>query len=114
MLFPLVDGALSPLRHNVFVTNASPEWHVLPVVIRFLVLPKRRRARFGQLGKKVGVRTGVAIGSEEHEMIIVVRRGEHDMLNVAALPQCRSRLVKMGELEISDLNNTRQSHAFLI
>src|SRR6266487_4283438 len=113
MLFPLVDGTLSSLGYNVFVTNASPEWHVLPVVIFFLVLPKRRRACFGQLDKKIGVRPGVAIGSEKHEMIVVVRRGEHDMLNVTALPQGRSRLVKMSELQIPDLNNTRQSHAFL-
>src|SRR6266850_8403588 len=114
MLFPLVDGALSPLRHNVFVTTASPEWHVLPLVIFFFILPKGRRASFSQLGKKVGVRTCVIISSKQHEMIVIVRRREHDMLNVTALPQRRRRLVKMGKLEIPDLNNTRQSHAFLI
>src|SRR4030095_10853051 len=67
MLLPFVNGTLSSLGHNVFVTNAPPKRHVLSVVILFLVLPDGRRTSFGQLGKKIGGRPGVAIRREGHE-----------------------------------------------
>src|SRR5215510_8760143 len=114
MLLPFVNGTLSSLGHDVFVTNTPPKRYVLPMVILFFVLPDGRRTSLSQLRKKIWIGPGITIGSKEHEMIVVVRRGEHDMFNVAPLRQCRSGLVEMGELQIADLNNTRQSHAFLI
>src|SRR5262249_49274418 len=95
MLLPPVNGTLSSLGHNVFVTYTPPKRHVLSVVIFFLVLQDGRRTSLGQLRKKILIRPRITIRSKEHEMIVVVRRGEHDMFNVTALRQCRGWLVEM-------------------
>src|SRR5262245_23802655 len=48
MLFPPVNGTLSSLGHNVFVTDTPTKGHMLPMVILLLFLQDGRRARLRQ------------------------------------------------------------------
>ena len=82
MFLALVDGTLCSLRHEVLVAHASSERRVSTLVIVFLFGIWWRRLTRGQLCKEFRIATGVVVNREQHKVIVIVRRGKHNMLDM--------------------------------